>query len=637
MAEHIKSTDAAVQQRAAQHVREYKATTKSLCRKRWTQLKDLYREVISYEAPRQADWSSAMKMNFANQIESKVTARLTANSPKFIVNGKPGLKDIVDEKYPLEEPGAEATEEEILTYNKKLKERDKFEKEVAQYPQQIQTWLNRTFQDREIKPKVRRAAKSLVRYGNVYGATEYRIKHKRKWVKDEKGRKKIEKVKAKEYVDLNIVSFSNILLDPRYIYTDDSPGVIMLDEFQRKSELEALNDNLINLDKIKLMPREATSETKREMYQIKMNFVDGSDEKKFKSLKVDKFFGFFSPTGKVEDEGIWEIWVVADMLVIKMEEITHIPVRSAGCFEDVEQHFSVGYIEPIIGAQREYNFKINAAVQNINQALNRTWLWDPNSGIDPKALRNLGPGGILPVNGGVAAADQGLREIQYTPLKSEYFANQNEIRRDMQTLSFTVDTNAPTSQQGFTNTATAVRVRFFENNEVYKDTLSHFEDFLVQLGMDMLEAVADNFEDDVIIQQMGEDKTMWAKPEIFKDAYLRYNIGIELGSSSFDSVENRREENLALWTLAKDAKANQVNVKLDDVFEGILETFEQVDPERVMSKDFSALLGQLGQLGAGSVSPTTQAEAAQIKGAATPSLQNPGELTQAVAQGDLTA
>ena len=89
-------------------------------------------------------------------------------------------------------------------------------------------------------------------------------------------------------------------------------------------------------------------------------------------------------TGK--GEKLYEFWTVNDMLLVYAKEIAFIPFESVKCFEDTETFLSTGFIEPIIGLQDELNFKKNSASQYINQALNRNWVWSPNSGVDPRSL-----------------------------------------------------------------------------------------------------------------------------------------------------------------------------------------------------------------------------------------------------------
>ena len=71
---------------AVLQVRRSKDFFKKLNSKRRVKLKKIYRAVMSYEGEKLADWSSTLKVNFANQIESIVTARLTSRNPRFIVS-----------------------------------------------------------------------------------------------------------------------------------------------------------------------------------------------------------------------------------------------------------------------------------------------------------------------------------------------------------------------------------------------------------------------------------------------------------------------------------------------------------------------------------------------------------------------
>jgi len=621
--------------KALQAVTSTKSSYKAMNAKRREQLAEIYREVMSYAGEKQADWSSTLKVNFANQIESLVTARLTAKNPKFIVSLRQNTDAIVDRYFKVsKEPGPEAGPQEMAEFAQKKVEREKFKNEVDEWATAIQDYLNFAFDEYGFNAKIRQGAKSLVRYGNVYGTVDYKHDVFRK-----KRDGKIEEVKADEYPALEIVSWTEVYLDPRFIQVSDAPSVIWEHDKVRLGELYAQKEDLFHLDKIKLINSNEFNSERQEVYQLMItSATTGETEaKKVKYLTIDKFYGYFNPTKNPENEGIYEIWTVNDAIVIKVKEIPRIPVHSAGCFEDVEQHYSIGYIEPILGLQREYNFKLNSAVEYINQSLNRSYMWDPNSGVNPKTLSNLGPGSIIPATKGIENALTGVQEIPHRDINQSYFANSNEVRRDMQSLTFTVDTTAPTSTQGFTNTATAVRARFFESNVMYSDTLKHYEEFIVRLAYDMLDAIAENAKEDIIIAKMGEGRFKWANKEIFEDAPLRYAIRVEVGSSSFDTIENRREDALAFWTVLKEAAAAGADVDLNKGVEEIIRSFERKESNDFIKKDFSSILGLIGDRApAPQVGVPTVKETAAIA-VAEPTLSNPAELTKAVVQGKLTA
>lgn len=612
--------------KAISFVQNRKALFKSLSAKRKKKLQEIYDECMQYEAKKQADWSSALKVNFANQIESLVTARLTAKNPKFIVSLRQQVDDIAKRYYKLPK---EPTEEQ-------QKEYENFREQVRKWADSVQEYLNYAFEEYGFNAQVRRAAKALVRYGNVYGAVGYKYETYRK-----KRNGKIEEVKAREYPILDIISWSEMHLDPRYLTTQDSAGVIRSHEKVRLSELYEQKEDLMNLDKLRYAKSDDFNPERGEMYQIMITNAYGENEwQTTRTLTVDKFYGYFNFDDNPEEERCYEIWTVNNALLIKVKEIPRIPLQSATCFEDPEQHYGIGYVEPILGLQQEYNFKMNSAIEYINHSLNRSYFWDPNSGIDPKSLRSASaPGAIVPVTQGMQNAIQGIQEIPHKDINPSYFSNQNEIRRDMQALSFTVDTTAPTSQQGFTNTATAVRARFFESNVMYGDTLKHFEEFLVRIAYDMLDSIAENASEDIIISRLGEDKFKWAKPAMFDDAPLRYSIRVEVGSSSFDTAETRREEALALWTIFKEAKQLGLPVNMEQSFEDILGTFEKKNTDRYFKRDLSGILQMMGIVSptqAGALPVTSEAELNQMN-PTTPGLENPAALTQEVVQGNLVA
>lgn len=613
-----------LQDRIVQHVTKTKNSYKSFNSARKQQLVEIYNAVASFEGEKRAEWASALKVNFAHQIENLIVARLTARSPKFVVSLRSSVQSIVDRYYPIKDLDEDATEEEQMRYAQKLEERARFEQEVSQWAGAVQDYLNFAFKEYGFKRKFRLAAKALVRYGNVYGGVNYRTDY---FSKKRKG--KVEKKLWREYPDVDIISFSEMYLDPRYLQTADSPAVIRSHENVRLAELHQ-TEGLINLDKIKCLNSETANTYKQEMYSIRIQTNIGEDTKQFKNLVVDKYQGYFrKDENDPSSECLYEFWVVNNLVLVKMEEIPRITIHSASCFEDVEQHYSVGYVEPMLGLEREYNFKMNSAIEYINQQLNRSWYWDPNSGVNPKSLASLGPGSVIIAQKGMEAAQNGVRELQYNQIPQAYFANNNEVRRDIQTVTHTVDTTAPSQAQGFTNTATAVRARFFESNTVYADTLKHLEEFWVEIAYDIADSIAENAKSDVIIKNLGKNKFKWAKPEIFDDAPIRYAIDIEVGSSSFDSVEGRREESLAQWTLAKDAAAAGIQVDLEKVYKNILETFDNKNPEEFITRDFAAVAETAAR-------QLTGAETEQIAPDPT-GLENVEQMTSDVVQGNLTA
>lgn len=603
-----------VQNRAVAHVISLKNLYRGLCQKRKQELVTLYQDVMSYTGDKKADWSSVLKVNFLNQIETLVTARLVRKSPKFIVSIRESADEITQKYF---KPTA-------IDPKEREHQEEAFRLEVSKWANAVQDYLTTTFEEYDLKNAFRNIAKGLVRYGNTYACVNFKRK---KYTKIRKGKK--EEKTYKEFCDIEYVPFSELFFDPRYKKTEESPAVIWEHSNVRLSELYLFKDELINLDKVKYAGTDSIiNSDKQQIYQILIpQATVGNSWEQCDTLTLDKFYGYFSLTGEAEDESIYEIWTLNQSLVLKIKEIPNIPIRSATNFEDPEQHFGIGYLEPVKALQDEYNFKINSSIEYINTSLNRTFLWDPNSGVDPKQLRQASaPGALIVANNGVDAALGGFRELPLRQIPSEFFASSNQIRRDMQSLSFTIDTTESASQQGFTNTATAVRARFYEANTVYADTLEQLESLLTRLSYDMLEQIAENSENDIVVQRLGEERFKFLKKEIFEDAPLRYAIRVEVGSSSFDSIESRREDALAFWTILREAKEAGIDINNQKAFEDILATFERRDVSRYINQKFPSLEEIMSK----SVTPQalTNKEKQVIQNAPIAGLENIDEFTK---------
>jgi hypothetical protein len=606
-----KTPNQEIQEKASAFVKRFKTDAANKISKRREQLDEIYNETMNYYPKREADWDSVLKVNHANQIEQTVTSRLTAKNPKFIVSLKDSAKEIAKLYYPASDQGSP----EFLA----------MVKQVESWGESIQSYLNHLFANYRYNASLRKAAKSLVRYGNCYGAIEYRVDSYASY-KDGK----ISRSTADEYPELVNISWKDLYLDPRYHQVADSAGVVSTRENVRLSELYSF-DGLFNLDKVEDSAGDANSQDRQaqSIYSLMIADPSGStQQQKATTLTVDKFYGYFCETDDPKDEKIYEIWTLNDSIVIKYKEIPKIPIVSAACFEDPEQHYGIGYVEPILGLQREYNFKMNSSIQYINTNLNHSWFYDPNSGIDPRALANASaPGAIVPVTNGMEAALNGLREIPRTPIDGSYFNQQSELRADMQSLSFTIDPGNPLNRAGGTDTATAVRAKFFEVNTVYADTLKHFEEWLVELAYNILDSVAMNAKNDVVIERMQSGDYKWASPAIFEDAPLRYAVRVEVGSSSFDSIENRREDALAKLAVLERAAQAGVKVDFNKAFTDILGTFEVVNPSEYIKDDLDIK----------EVVAPTGASVGEEAQTSQPGLADVAGLTKEVVQGNLQA
>jgi len=624
--------DFAEQSKAVAYVRTIKSSYLTYCEPQKSKLRGIYQAVMSYTPEKDYDWQSALKVNFANQIEQLVTARITAKNPKVIVSLQGNPREIARMYYtePLDTP------ENIEEFNA-------FVKEIQnKWAPALQRYLN-ILQDKANYLQIyRRLAKQLVRTGNAYAEVVYRYDlHRTK----NKKTKKVETKVANEYPTIDPISFQELFIDPRYHNTNDSMAVIREHERVTLAELyaqQADDDDLMNLDQINMGDNQ-TNWDREQLYRLMIPTMDEPTEILTKTLTVDKFRGYYNPDGKPGNSQLYEIWTVNDAILIKYKPIARIGVHSAACFEDCEQHFGIGYVEPILGLQEEYNFKMNSSIEYINHALNRTFLWSENSGINPRDLIQANsPNGIITttVDGPTALAN--FVEMPSRPIDPNYFNQQNELRSDMQTLSFTIDAGNPLNRGGSTDTATAVRAKFFDSNTVYADTLKHFEELVANCMYDIIDSLYENLDDDKIVAAMGEDEFMEIDKRVLEQAPLRYSIRCEVGSSSFDSIENRREDVLAKLTVAERAMANGVQVNMKEIFSDLYSTFEEEKPERFFAEEGAGLDSPEGLSKALIPGfPDMAGEAAEGLGPMqkllnpNANLDNVGELSKEVVQGNI--
>ena len=137
------------------------------------------------------------------------------------------------------------------------------------------------------------------------------------------------------------------------------------------------------------------------------------------------------------------------------------------------------------------------------------------------------PNNIIPTTKTVEEAMRNLSEIPHRQLDTAYFQEQNDFERQIQGLTFTIDTNNSSSQQGLTNTATGMRIKFFESNAVIDQSRKQFENGLERLAYKLLQEIADNREENITIKKMDDD-TYWSiNVEAIKDAVDKFEIKIE--------------------------------------------------------------------------------------------------------------
>lgn len=186
------------------------------------------------------------------------------------------------------------------------------------------------------------------------------------------------------YPCIDVKSFSDMYFDPRYTTLDEMPAIIEIARNVRISELEASGkyDNK-ELEKLKEIKGEKDPTMRRrliEQYAGIMN-VDEVAEPDMNNLELKIYEGYYG-----DDDDLARITTVSDYILIGYEKIAGFSYEEFRVFEDTETFLSKGFIEPIMGLQKELNWKKNAASEYINHALHRSWVLSGTSGIDPADL-----------------------------------------------------------------------------------------------------------------------------------------------------------------------------------------------------------------------------------------------------------
>jgi len=142
---------------------------------------------------------------------------------------------------------------------------------------------------------------------------------------------------------------------------------------------------------------------------------------------------------------------------------------------------------------------------------------------------------------------QNLIELPQREIPSSYFSEQNDLERQIQASTFTVDTANPKTQNSLTNTATGARIKFFESNSVLNEIRKHFEEGLERLAYYLLVSTFENLEHNIVIKKQGTEGFWEINKELLRDAITKYSVKVEVNSSSFEDIESRREDAIAFF------------------------------------------------------------------------------------------
>lgn len=597
-----KAPELEVQIKAALMIRDLHFRYRDDTEVRRQELVDVYEAWSSFKEDIQNNWSSSFKVNKAHEVVEKVLPRIVAKNPRWIVSKRKG----------------QIQDDHIAA---------------------VQDYLTTLFEQRNLGEPVRLWAKNMILNGKGYAKAIYKYDTQRSFEDlptgelNEDGepvmeRTMVDKVVG-EYPTIEIMSWTDVFYDPKFVLACDRPAWIIQRKGLRLSDLKNKGEDYINLDKIDEAAGVAFTADDYETYRNQIYNITGVDPIDDKNTQIDKnsldlkiFYGWFSEDEEAENEKLYEIWMLENLVICKYKEIASIPIEEIKAFEDPETAYARGFVEPMLAIQEEMNFKKNTASEYINKALTRQFVWSQNSGIDPRNFNNP----VIPTTTDGQTALANFVELPHREIHPSFFQEQNDMERQVQAMTFTVDTSNPRSENALTNTATGARIKFFESNSVINEVRKHFEEGLSRLAYKLLELAFENMDDNLVIKKTGEDGYWEINKELLKDAVEKYHIRVETNSSAFDDIESRREDAIARWNISLQAAQAGVKVDLAKSYKDVLDTFEVKNVDQY-------------------VKPPSLQESLQQVGISAPTMSQPersvpneeaAELTTQVAQGNLT-
>lgn len=592
----VKTPSKDEQDRAIETMNEYFQDAKRLTQPRRDMMVKIYEGLSTFDTPKRREWDTDFKVNKGFIAVTKWVSRLTANRFKWIVSRK------------MDATGRLIPQEDVDAINDVLA--SIFDRESVW--KRVKMWVKKcvTYGPAWAKPRFEMRTVYLG-LDNLNDETSERKTQDRVDERaDAKGDKQppakgVEEIQEQafreefldEFPTLDPLSFSDVYVDPRYLFDDEIPALMQNIDKVRWASIIRNKKLYFNINQVDPTASEGTdlsNESKMQMYNIQATQGAGDGLKLDRnSLNIKRYYGVFSRTGRPEDEKFYKLTGLSNgnsvNLLIQMKEIKSIPGVLMKCFEDVETMHAYGVVEPQKGLEDELNFQKNSKAMYINAALNRNWLWSVLSGVKPSQL-NSSPNNIIVCKDGVPTAKRHLEQLEMPPLNNDIFASENDLERQIQEITFLTSVSNPNSAQNLTNTATGVKAAVFDTSSVINDVRKNMENAVVELAYQMLELLFDNIGDNWVVERIGEERYFRIQRTLFQNPRAKYNIQIEANSSVFDNAENKRTDALAFWEIAKDAKKAGVNIDLAAVFKDVVETFEKRKASDIIKPDIDGLL-----------------------------------------------
>jgi len=526
------------------------------------QMLNIYEALSTFEEPDTGSIQTRFKVNKLHEILRKVVPRIIAKAPRFVVTPRTDIFQDWDELKVKEERA------EMLAKHWKM-------------ARATQDYLNILFEEDHFRERLKYWAIYMLCYWNAFAQIRSKFKIQRSKDKTWKVTEKMVWMSP----TLDICSWTEMYYDARYKMLEDMPWLTRVKKRVRLQDIQ-FTKWLFNLDQVE------------KLWWVEFTWTDSYANQIFaitwiSDIKVTQWIDKnaielqeseikFSLTWNPRDERLYKVTTVNSAILIWLEEITRFSYIDIKWHEDPEVFFSVWLLAPIMGLQDEINFQKNAYATSMGKNLNKSYWWAPESGVDPWNLLNDVPWNIIVCNNWVEQAQRNLIEVQDRPLESQYFANINDMNRDIQSLSHTTDVSQQWGQSALTNTATWARISFFESNSVIAELRKNFEKWVQELSYWILDWAVNNLEKDIILKKVNDNEFLKVNLEAIRNAVERYDITVEANSSAFDDLENRRADAIAVKNLLLEAANAGANVDIDEWFKKVFSTFEQLDVDKLM-------------------------------------------------------
>lgn len=512
----------------------------------------LYKATYIFETERNQPGQSQLFVPKCFEQVEKVAPRIFGNKPKFVI----GLSSPINYQSP--------------------------EANMTLMAQGAQKGLNYFWKVGEGQKKARIWVKAGLVYGVSWAKTFIQTKTAKRTEQqliDKDGVPTIREVETEmviqEYPTFEPIDIFDIYFDPRIEDECDRDGIIENVDQVRIQDLKVQKDKYFNLDQLDQMGGQAysTDGDQEKLQRYQMHGIPNYQDKSPDKVNVKNYYGYFSETDKPEDAKIILATVVDNRLVIRYEEIDFIPFEKFVPTDVPGIGIGVGLVEPIKKIQDAYNLTRNQRIENVSLVMNRMWLMKQGAGIDPRKLRSVA-GNVIAVKD---LAD--LQPLQTPDVTSSSYNETQSLNTEIQTTLGTIDTTQEAGQNGFTNLATGQKIRWNEFNVRFKAIKENFEEALARLGEKMLRVVGKHATQNPLIQDEYTGEFYEIAKQAFDSAQDFYNVSIVADSTAFDSIENQRDQALALGQLAIAYKAQGVNIPMDKIFENILRSFPSINPQ----------------------------------------------------------